>query len=314
MSSDQHTYTYKILNKEIHKLGDRCKRIRFPGSRGLSFHEVVTLYFQGLMKGSLNIRATSIAFNFLLALGPAVIFLLGLIPYMPIRNFQSDLLDILVDIIPENSYLVLESVLGEIFEKHHGLQIFGFLLTLFFILKGLNGIIEAFNATYHTIISPRWYESRLISVVLFIILFIILTIAIMLLSFSNMGVRYLYSEGIIRAYTTYVLLMAGKWIIILALTFLAISFLYYWAPARKTKWRLFTPGSTLATFLSIITSLAFSYFVNHFAPFNRFYGSIGTLIAIMLWMNFNAMALLAGFELNASIRNARNKKLEPMVI
>jgi membrane protein len=110
------------------------------------------------------------------------------------------------------------------------------------------------------------------------------------------------------------LLLLGKWVIVLALTFLAISSLYYLAPARKTKWRFFTPGSIFATLLSILTSILFSYFVNHFAPFNRFYGSIGTLIAIMLWMNFNAIALLAGFELNASIKNARFRKFEPTAI
>ena len=314
MSSDQRTSNYWILNNQIHKFTDQCRKIKFPGSRGLTVDEVITIYVKGLMKGSLNIRATSIAFHFLLALGPAIIFLLGLIPYMPIHDFQSGLMDILVDVIPENSYLMLESLLQEIFQKHHGLQIFGFLVTLFFVQKGLNGIIEAFNATYHTVGSRPWIERRLISVGLFIILFILVTLAAILLFFCNMGIRYLYAEGVIKAYATVTLLLVGKWIIVLALTILAISFLYYWAPSRKTKWRFFTPGSMLATILSILTSLAFSYFVNHFAPFNRFYGSIGTLIAVMLWMNFNAMALLAGFELNASIRNARFNKLEPTVI
>jgi membrane protein len=157
-------------------------------------------------------------------------------------------------------------------------------------------------------------ERRLISLGLFIILFILVTLATILLFFCNLGIKHLYAEGIIRAYATCALLQIGKWAIVLTLTFLAISFLYYWAPARKTKWHLFTPGSILATLLSILTSLAFSYFVNHFPPFNRFYGSIGTLIAVMLWMNFNAIALLAGFELNASIKNARFKNLEPTVI
>ena len=314
MSPDRHTYTYRYFNQVISKLSDRFKKIRFPGSRGLSFYEVVTLYIQGLRKGSLNLRATSIAFNFLLALGPAIIFLLSLLPYFPIRNFQDDLMNILIDIIPDNSYIVLDSILQEIFHKHHGLQIFGFLVTLFFIQKGLNGIIEAFNATYHTVESRHWMERRLVSLGLFIILFILVTFAALLLSFSNMGIKHLYIEGIIKARATYTLLLIGKWVIVLALTFLAISFLYFWAPSRKTKWHLFTPGSILATFLSIITSLIFSYFVNHFAPFNRFFGSIGTLIAVMLWMNFNAIALLAGFELNASIKNARFKKLEPTVI
>jgi membrane protein len=314
MNSYPHHYTYKLFNSQIHKLGDHCRKVSFPGSRGLSLYEVISLYIKGLSKGSLNIRATSIAFHFMLALGPVVILLLGLIPYLPFRNFQVGLMDVLVDIIPENSYVVLESLLKEVFSAHRGLPIFGFLVTLFFIQKGLNGIIESFNATYHTFGSRPWIERRLISVGLFFIFFILATLAVILLFFSNMGVRHLYAEGIIKAHATFTLLLAGKWVIVLALTFMAISFLYYLAPARKTQWRLFTPGSIFATMLSIITSLAFSYFANHFAPFNLFFGSIGTLIAVMLWMNFNALALLAGFELNASIKNALYKKLEPTAI
>ena len=314
MSLERPIYTYKFFNKQIHSLGERCRKVSFPGSKGLSLYEVISLFFQGLLKGSLNIRATSIAFHFMLALGPAVIFILGLIPYLPFWSVQIDLMDVLIDMIPENSYLMLESLLQEIFDKHHGLQIFGFLVTLFFIQKGLNGIIEAFNATFHTVGTRPWVERRLVSVGLFVIFFLLVTLAITLLFFSNMAIRHLYEEGMIKAHATFTLILIGKWTIVLAITFMAISFLYYLAPARKTKWRLFTPGSIFATLLSILTSLAFSYFVNHFAPFNRFYGSIGTLIAVMLWMNFNALALLSGFELNASIRNARFKKLEPSVI
>ena len=311
---DRHIRTYRIFNNQIHKLGNHCRRIRFPGSRGLTIYDVISLFLKGLSKGSLNIRATSIAFHFLLALGPAIIFLLGLIPYMPVQNFQQGIMEILVDIIPQNSYIALESLLVEIFQKHHGLQIVGFLVTLFFVQKGLNGIIEAFNGTYHVLETRPWIERRLISVGLFIILFILVTLAAILLFFSNLGIKYLFAQGIIKAYATYSLLLLGKWLIVLALTFIAISFLYYLAPSRKTRWRFFTPGSIVATLLSILTSIGFSYFVNHFAPFNRFYGSIGTLIALMLWMNFNALALLAGFELNISIKNARFRKFEPTVI
>ncbi len=314
MNPDHHINTYKIFNNQIHRLGERCRNIRFPGAKGLSIYEVVTLYIKGLSKGSLNIRATSIAFHFMLALGPAVIFLLGLLPYMPIKNFQVELIDVLVDVIPENSYNVLSTILQEIFNKHHGLQIFGLFVTLFFVQKGLSGIIEAFNATYHVVGSRNWIERRLVSMALFVIFFILVTTSAILLFFSSMGVKHLYATGVIKASATLTLILTGKWIIVLALTFVAISFLYFMAPAHKSKWRLFTPGSALATLLSIVTSMAVSYFINHFAPFNKFYGSIGTLIAVMLWMNFNAIALLAGFELNASIKNAQFNKLEPSVI
>lgn len=304
----------KWLNAALKRIAERCTTIRFPGASGLSIYEVASLYVKGISKGSLNIRATSIAFHFMLALGPAVIFLLGLIPYIPLDNFKVDLVDVLDNMIPENSYIMLEGLLHEIFNKHHGLQIFGFLVTLFFIQKGLNGIIESFNATYHTVGTRSWIERRKVSLVLFFIFFILVTCSALLLFFSNMGIKYLQATGVIKVQATVFFLLTGKWIVVWTLTFMAISFLYYLAPARKTQWKLFTPGSVFATLLSIITSMVFSYFVNHFAPFDRFYGSIGTLIAIMLWMNFNAIALLAGFELNASIRNALYNKLEPSVI
>jgi membrane protein len=310
MNSDRHTNTFKI-NIRNKRLVRWSKQIKFPGTKGLSAYEVISNFIRGLSKGSLNIRATSIAFHFLLALGPAIIFLLGLIPYLPIRNFQQGLMEILMEVIPKNSYAALEMLLQD---KHNGLQIFGFLVTLFFVQKGINGILEAFNATYHNMETRQWIDRRLISVGLFAILFVLVTLAAILLFFSNLGIKYLYVHGIIMDYGNYLLLQLGKWIVILTLTFLAISFLYFLAPARKTRWKFFTPGSILATLLSIITSIGFSYFVNHFAPFNKFFGSIGTLIAVMLWMNFNALALLAGFELNASIRNARGIKFEPMAI
>lgn len=310
MNSVRRTSTYK-LNLRNKKLVRLSKRIRFPGTKGLSAYEVISYFLRGLSKGSLNIRATSIAFHFLLALGPAIVFLLGLIPYLPVRNFQQGLMEILMEVIPQNSYDALQVLLQE---KHNGLQIFGFLITLFFVQKGINGIIVAFNATYHTIETRRWIDRRLMAMGLFAILFVLVTLAAILLFFSNLGIKYLYSHGIIMDYGNYLLLQLGKWLIIVTLTFMAISFLYFLAPGRKTRRKFFTPGSILATLLSIITSIGFSYFVNHFAPFNRFFGSIGTLIAVMLWMNFNALALLAGFELNASIRNARDIKFEPMAI
>jgi len=286
----------------------------FPGSKGIPVYDVLVFFFRGLTKGSLNIRASAISFNFLLAIGPGLIFILTLIPFLPIRNFQKELLEILYDIIPENSYIVIEALLDEIFKKHASLQILGFWITIFFAVKGLNGVTQAFNATYHTVETRPWIQSLLISLLLVFILFLLVSFSCLLLFFSKLGIKMLFEAGVVKAYGTVVLLQVGKWIIIFFMSFFAISFLYYLAPARKTKWRFFSPGSFMASFLAIIASILFSYFVNHFAPFNRFYGSIGTLIAMLLWMNFSALALLIGFELNASIRDARLKSNEPISI
>jgi membrane protein len=309
-----HKRKYYFFHRQFQKSTETLRRISFPGSGGIPVYDVLVFFLRGITKGSLNIRASAIAFNFLLAVGPGIIFVLTLIPFLPIRNFQKELMEILYDVIPENSYIAIETLIDEIFIKRTSLQIFGFLVTVFFAVKGLNGITEAFNATYHTVETRHWIDSRLVSLLLVFILFILVSFSSLLLFFSKLGIKMLFEAGMLKAYGTVILLQAGKWLIIFFLSFFAISFLYYLAPARKTKWRFFSPGSFMASLLAILASIIFSYFVNHFAPFNKLYGSIGTLIAMMLWMNFSALALLIGFELNASIRNARLQSNEPITI
>lgn len=307
MDQKNHQRTYRFFDRQVHQLGDYFRRMSFIGFGGVPIYNVFSFFFKGLMKGSLNIRATAISFNFLLAIGPGVIFLLTLIPYLPIKNFQQEMMNVLFDIIPENSYIAIESLLAEIFIKRGGLQIFGLMTAFFFAWKGVNGIIETFNATYHTIETRPWHERRLISVGLVFILATLVVTAIVLIMFNKIVINKLVEYEIIKIDITYYLIMTVKWIIIIGLTFFSISFLYYLAPSRKTKWKFYSAGSTLATMLTIIASLGFSYFVNHFANFNKFFGSIGALVAMMLWINFNSLTLLIGFELNVSISNARLK-------
>ena len=305
MEKETTSKTYRLFNKQVHQFGFYLKRISLPGFNKVPIYDVFTFFFKGLLKGSLNTRASSIAFNFMLALGPAIIFLLSLIPYLPIKDFRSEILEILNEIIPKDSYIAFESLLDELFMKRGGMQIFGFLVALFFAQRGINSMIEAFNATYHTIETRPWLQRRVASILLVIILFLLVTLALFLLVFSKTGIRKLVDMEVIKVDFTYYLILTGRWIIITVLTFLSISFLYYLAPVRKINWRFFSAGSTLATLLTIVASLGFSYFVNNFAQFNKFFGSIGALVALMLWMNFNALTLLIGFELNASISNAR---------
>jgi len=304
MQEPSNERTYKVFNRQIHRIGNRMRRVILPGFDRVPLYDVIWFFIRGVQKGSLNTRASSIAFNFLLALGPGIIFLVALIPYMPVKNFQQQLYEVFNEIIPANSYIAIESLLNEIFQKRSGLPLFGFLLSLFFAQKGIHGMIEAFNATYHTIETRSWYTQRLVAVFLVAIFFMMIIIATSLMLFNKNFVELMVRRGIIEMDITYYLILTGKWFIIVLITFFAISFLYYLAPSRKIKWRFFSAGSTLATILTVLTSLGFSYFVNHFAQFNRFFGSVGALIALMLWLNFISLTLLIGFELNASIKNA----------
>jgi membrane protein len=300
-------YTYKFFNTQIHNFGKRLKKVSFPGFERVPAYDVFWFFVNGIKKGAINLRATSIAFNFLLALGPALVFFLTLLPYLPIHNFQEDLKTVLYQIIPSNSFFTLEPFLNDIFTRRGGLTILGFLTSLFFAQKGVNGIIEAFNATSHTIDSRTWYRQRLISIGLVFIFYALVIIVSFLFLLSRDLITSLAAAGKIDAKPF--LLISGKWFILITITFLFISFLYYMAPSRRTEWQFVSAGSTLATILTIIASLGFTYFMDNIAQLSKFFGSIGALVALMLWMNFNALSLLIGFELNASINNARLTKM-----
>jgi len=304
MSESETQRTYRLFDRQIHRFGRRLKHITLPGFEKVPLYDAFWFFLRGVQKGSVNIRASSIAFNFMLALGPGVIFLLALVPLLPITNFQQELLEVFYEIMPDNSYIAIESLLNEIFSKHGGLPFFGLLVSLFFAWKGICGMIESFSSTYHEIETRPWYTQRLVAVALVIIFYLLVIVAALIMFFSKTWLERLLVSGYIKLNFTYYMLLAGKWIIIIGLTYFCISFMYYLAPQRRTKFRFFSAGSSLATILTVVASLGFSYFVNQFAQFNKFFGSIGALIALMLWFNFNALTLLIGFELNASIKNA----------
>lgn len=294
--------TFRYFNTEIQRLIERLKNISFIGFEKVPIYDVIRFFLKGLHKGGLNLRATAIAFNFLLALGPALIFFLAILPYLPINNFQESLENLLFGFIPENSFIAIEPLLDEVFHRRGGLPIFGLLTSLFFAQKGIYGIIEAFNATYHSLETRSWYRQRIVSIGLVFVFISLVSVSSTML----VGARSIFNNGEPGAIKLApIVIQTFRWVMMLATTFLSISILYYFGPSRKTKWKFFSAGSTLATILTILASLGFSYFMDHFAQLNKFFGSIGAIIALMLWMNFNALTLLIGFELNASINNAK---------
>ncbi len=296
---------YYLFDKPIHNLGYRLRRFSLPGFEGVPMYYVIIFFWRGLQKGSLNIRASAIAFNFLLAMGPAIIFLLTLVPYFPIENSQNEILTILRDMMPENAFLFVESTLEELTVKRGGLQFFGFATAVFFSTKGISAMIASFNATYHSMESRSYIQQKLVAIGLVLIFSTLILSSVFLMLFGKFATNKMLEYGLIKVNFLYYLIIFVKWIIIVLMIFFANSFLYYLAPQRKMKWRFLSPGSSLATILFILVSIIFSYFMNNFTQLNRIFGSIGALIALMIWLNFIALTLLIGFELNVSIKNAR---------
>lgn len=279
-------------------------KISLPGFENVPLLYVIEFFFNGLKKGALTTRASAIAFNFLLAMGPAIIFLLTIIPYLPVDNFKNEFFVIMHDIMPNDVYAYFQNIFDELSFKKGGLPLFGFATAMFFATKGISSMISAFNATYHTLETRPFFERTIVALILVCIFFTLFFISVVLTFFSRTILNFFVDHSIIKTNLIIYLIIIGKWFIVIGLTFLAISFLYFLAPQRKTKWKFISVGSSLATILTLLSVLIFSYFINNFANLNQFFGSIGALIALMLWLNFIALSLLIGFELNASIKNA----------
>ena len=284
------------------------KKVALPGFDQMPVYDVADFFFTGIQKGAVKTRAQSLAFSFFLALFPAIIFLFSLIPYIPVDNFQNQLLDLIKNLLPVNAYEATRVTIEDIIiHQRSGLLSIGFLFALYFTSNGFMALMKGFNSSYHISEKRSPSKKRMASVVLTFILSTLLILAIVLIIFGEFAIKYLVAKQILRTKTQIWLLLIGKWTIVLVLFLMAISFLYYYAPSSKKRWRFVSPGSTLATVLTILTSILFAYFVNNFGQYNKLYGSIGTLVVIMLWIYFNSLILILGFELNASIDIAKKQ-------
>lgn len=301
----------RFFNRKADKITNLAQRKTIFGFSGIPVYYVLSYFFKGIYEGALTTRASGIAFSFFLSLFPAIIFFFTLIPYIPIGNFQSELLLLIKDMMPENAYKAVEETLTDIVtNQRSNLLSIVFLVALIFSTNGISAMISAFNASIHTRESRSWIAQQLVSFVLVMILAVLLTTAITLVVFNQQVLQLLVEKHWLQSNSMMHLITFGKWFIILLLFFFTISFLYFLAPAKKVRWRFFSVGATFATTLCILGSLGFSFYVNNFGQYNKLYGSIGTLIVILLWIYLNSIALLAGFELNVSILHAKRKHLQ----
>ena len=297
----------RLLNSNLVKTGEGISRkLVIPGFDGMPLYDVAAFFIRGLQKGTISMRAAAFSYNFFLALFPAIIFFFTIIPYIPVTGFQDNLLGLLQNFIPKKAFDAVEGTLFDIVKRPRGgLLSIGFVMAMYFSTNGIHSLIVAFNQTRHTVETRSWIKQRLISILLVFILSSVVIIAIVLITLGPVALDFLVKHGMLRVSFSYYVIIAGKWIVSSAMLFFAFSFLYYIAPAAQSRFRFISAGSTLSTVLTILASVGFNYYVNSISRYNSLYGSIGTLIIIMVWIYFNAMIVLIGFELNVSIRNAK---------
>ncbi len=287
------------------------KKIILPGFEGIPLYDVSTFFFKGVAKNSINLRASAISFDFIMALAPTVIFFFSFIPYLPIPGLKDTIMDTIHSALPENAYLAIESTIGDIISRsHRGLVSIGFLLSIFFASNGMISVMRAFNTSVLVSESRSGMKIRLISIFLVIILALIVVLAAGIQIASYWLIDLLAATVTLRPVLFQIMFLMAKYLVFIALLFSVYSIIYYLAPAKRGMYRFVSPGSTMATLISIITLEVFSFFINNFGHYNKIYGSLGTMIVLFLWININSIILLVGFELNASIYSAKSKNLQ----
>lgn len=283
----------------------RSKRWILPGFKGLPVYDVLMFLLRQIKKEGLNIRAAAISFNILMAIPPFLIFLFTLVPYLPgQQNFVRELLSLIRDLTPNReTFIWVKDFIEDFTKPRSGLLSVGFIAAGFFASNAMLGIMSSFNRSLHVSYRQRrnFFQNRLAAIKLTFFIATIFMASILLLilqgSILTNVLRWLHLENdTIRWWINLV-----RWLVIVALIYFAIGLIYRFAPAVQRKWSINSPGTTLATFLIILITVVFSYWVNNFGTYNKVYGSIGTVIILMSSFFFNSLILLIGFELNVSI-------------
>lgn len=284
----------------------KSKHLYLPGFEGVPFFDVMKFFYKQLKTVGLTERASAIAYNFIMAVPPSFLFLFTLIPNLPfIRKIalKRELHALITDIIPGKVYNtnIIRFVDSFIDETRIGLLSFGLLLALFFASNAMMGLMRSFNKNYMGFAKRNDFHNRWLAIKLTTLLFSLLLGFLILLITQTAVLKWIG----IRSSTTRAFIFYIRWVFIVVLIYYSIAFIYKYAPAVEKKWKLVSPGTILATTLSIMATLAFSYFVNNFGRYNALYGSIGTIIVFMAMIYINSLVLIIGFELNVSIKSLK---------
>lgn len=297
--------------KWLHDHTGWAKSVIIPGFDGIPLYDIAIFFGYGIVNSSLNMRASAFSFHFFLSLFPTTIFIFTLLPYIPVPHLQEEFLQMIRHMASDHIYPSVEAViLDTINRPRGGLMPMGFFLALFFSTMGMNSLIDAFNQTAHDVASRGFFRQHLVSLILVMTVSGIVGIAVLLLTFGPLLVSFLVKHGFLTGTLTIYLLEGLRWCIIAAMFLFAFSFLYYLGSPRKNQFRFISAGSMLSTILTIVIWLSFRFYLTYFFYYDTLYGSIGTLMIIMIWINLNGLAIIIGFELNASILAGTKQRVQ----
>ena len=276
-----------------------------PGNRGVPLYDVLRFFLVGIFNGDLNQRAKGVAYSFLTALPPLLIFFFTLVAYFPVDGVQDELLTELGGIVPEKIMNPLSNTINDVMgHRHSTLLSIGFISSVLLAASGLMGVITSLNFANRSVEKRPYLQRYLLSVMLVFVLYVLIVLTMALLMGHKLLLQIIFAQGWLTDTKANTLMFnIGRWVLITFAILTAISLIYYWAPVKKQRVGFFSAGSVLATAMFLVLSWGLSIYLNNFNRYNLIYGSIGTLLMVMFWIRFNCIVLLVGYELNISIYN-----------
>ena len=294
-----------LVRNVVHVL----QRIKLPYLEGLSFYALLKLYVIGIIEGALSYHASAVAFSFFMALFPFALFILNLIPYIPIEGFQADFLQFVREGVPPNTYDAIAAIVNDILNNSHsGLVSSGFILSIFLMANGLNGILGGFESSRHVLEKRGFLHQYLISLALSLLLSILLIVTVATIVFFEVIIQKTMIQNVLS--DNIPLIILGRYAFVILMILITVSLLFRFGTKQKNKPSFITIGSIFTTVLIIISSYFFGIWVIRFSKYNELYGSIGTLLIMMFYIWINCMILLLGFELNSIMSKLKSKRKE----
>ena len=277
----------------------------------ISLYRFLEILWRNIITFDLDQRATSVAFSFLLAVFPAILFLFTLIPYIPIDHLDIQIMDFIRNLMPEGLYEVVAQTIYEIISRPRGdILSFGFIFSLYAATNGINSLTRAFNGALEKKKNRSFVRARSTAALVLLILVLVLVGAVIILIVGKIVLNYIAHQGLVSSGLNLLAIRSLGYISIFFIFYFGIGSLYYFAPALPKKIRFFNFGAAFASVLCILATNLFSYYLENFSSYNKLYGSIGTLIAIMVWIYLISLILILGFELNVDLREEKQKLKE----
>jgi membrane protein len=268
----------------------------------LAWGELFKRTYHAAMKDGVFGLAAQLAFYFLLALVPALVFVVSLVSLLPADPIQA-LMQQLSAVAPPSVTKILQDQLTEIMAGDHGgLLTLGILATVWSSSAAMVAIIDTLNRAYDIEESRPWWKARLTAILLTIATAVFVVAAFALVMVGPTVAEWVARQTAIPQIEW--VWKIGQWPLVFALVVFGIGLVYYFAPDAEQEWEWVTPGAALATSLWLLASLGFRLYATNLTDFNETYGSLGAIVVLMTWFYLSGVAILIGAEFNAEIEHA----------